>query len=288
MSVFVCGALHWDLLIDAPRLPGLDETLAGTGAAQAFGGKGGNQALAAVRHGAQVAMAGRVGDDDPGRRMRAALTEAGVETAQIQRGGGASGLSAAIVTPDGAYGAVIVSGENRAIDPARIVLPEDTRILVLQQEIPVDVNRALARRARAVGARVMLNAAPARGCDLAPDLLVVNRVEVAQLTGITDPQAAAADLAKDGPVIVTLGADGLILAAEDRLIQHPARPVDMISSHGAGDAFVGALAARLAAGDALEAAADYAQTAAALHVSTRPEVRGRIGPAQVRAFQDRR
>ena len=112
-DVIVCGSLHLDIVLHAPRLPVRDETVTGTGWRQVCGGKGGNQAVMAARAGAQTAFIGRVGDDAFGRRLRENLVGAGVDVAEVcvdpQAG---SGMSAAILQDDGDYGAVIVSGAN--------------------------------------------------------------------------------------------------------------------------------------------------------------------------------
>lgn len=291
MSVFVCGALHLDVMVDAPHLPTPDETVTGSAVAYAFGGKGGNQAVAAARMGARVEMAGRVGSDDFARALLGGLDAAGVGRVQVQEVSGASGMSVAIVETGGTYGAVIVSAANLQND-GRITLPSGCTSLLLQNEIPASANHEAANRARAAGVRVILNAAPARVDDMGlltlTDLLVVNRVEAAQLLGLDrldDPLAAAASLVALGPgqVIVTLGGDGLVLF-DGKARHSPARRVQVASTHGAGDAFIGALAARLDQDDALFAACSFAQGAAALHVAAPPEARAAITPAQVLAL----
>ncbi|MEM9049618.1 MAG: PfkB family carbohydrate kinase [Pseudomonadota bacterium] len=286
-EILVAGALHWDTIVRAPRLPARDETLAGQDVAYAFGGKGGNQALAAARHGARVAMAGCVGTDPAGANMLAALDAAGVDRSRVAEVPGPSGMSVAILDPDGGYGAVIVSAANLAFDPARIALPPDGAFLLLQNETAEAHNLTLARKARAAGMRVVLNAAPARPFATAlranVDLVVVNRLEAEMLSGRRDPDAALADLSAKGAAIVTLGADGLIWqdgAAQGRL---PARKLAPNSTHGAGDAFLGALAARLSLGAALQEGCAYANVAAGLHVATPPEARGSITAATVLA-----
>jgi ribokinase len=291
-AILVAGALHLDVVVTAPRLPLPDETLPGTSVAYPFGGKGGNQALAAARMGARAAMAGRVGSDDFGDRLLAALDRGRVNREQVRRVPGPSGMSVAIVTADGGYGAVIVSGVNAGIDPGEIAVPAGTRLLLLQNEIPEPANLALARKARAAGARVILNAAPARPVGEAllalADILIVNRVEADQMTGARGlaPADAAAALRLGGArtVIVTLGADGAILSEPGRsIVAEPAFAVArVVSSHGAGDTFIGAFAAELATGATPQAALRFGQAAAALAVATPPEERDRIGPAEVR------
>ncbi|MGL4237822.1 PfkB family carbohydrate kinase [Tabrizicola sp.] len=292
--VILCaGSLHHDVIVDAPALPRADQTLTGTAVRYAFGGKGGNQAIAAARAGADVHMAGAVGSDQAAATLRAALDAANVVRLGVQTHPRSSGMSVAISLPDGSYGAVIVSGANLCFRPEAVVFPKDCALLLLQSEIPEGANLHLAHRARSSGVRVILNAAPARA--VAPellallDLLVVNRGEAADLLARPedglDPALAATDLLALGPaaVIVTLGGDGLILADAAGTTHHPAEPVTVTSSHGAGDAFIGALAAEWARGASLAAAAAFGQTAAALHVSLPVGERTKIDEAAIRA-----
>jgi ribokinase len=282
-DVIVCGSLHLDIMLYAPSLPRPDETVTGSRWEQQCGGKGGNQAVQASRAGARTAMIGRVGADDFGTRLRRNLVEAGVDASAVsvdpQAG---SGMSAAIVRDDGDYGAVIVSGSNLLIDPAGLGaqwrLLGGARVLVLQNEAPEAVNVEAARAARASGARVLLNAAPARTLSREllerVDVLIFNRLEAGMLSGVEVTDRAAAfealrRLAAPGrSAIVTLGADGLLIqpdGAEASAIA-PKR-VKVISSHGAGDCFVGALAARLSKGDNMRRAAEFANEEAANFVS---------------------
>lgn len=287
--ILVCGSLHLDVVVTAPHIPRLDETVAGQGVRYPFGGKGGNQALAAARLGARVAMAGRIGSDAFGRTLLDTLTEARIDTTLLQRDPGPSGMSVAIEDASGGYGAVIVSAANLNLDPDRITIPPGTSHVLLQNEVPEEVNLAVARKARAAGARVVLNAAPARAMpgDLLAqtDLLVVNRVEAEDLAGPVAPEDAARRLAARGPgaVIVTLGAGGLMLW-DGRAQRLPAHPVTVVSTHGAGDAFQGALAAELSRGADLVAAARYGQAAAALYVSLPVDDRPFLSDASVRSL----
>ncbi|WP_421852946.1 PfkB family carbohydrate kinase [Oricola sp.] len=282
-DVFVAGSLHLDVVVDAPRMPRIDETLIGSAVAYRFGGKGGNQAVAAARMGAAVEMAGRVGGDSFAGQLLDGLDAAGVGRSAVLSGSGASGMSVAIVDPGGDYGAIVVSAANLAIDAGEISVPEDARVVCLQNEIPEAANLAAAVGAKDAGATVILNAAPSRAFSTAlldhVDVLVVNRVEAGDMSGKTDPEEAAQALTGLGPatVIVTLGSDGLIwctTATATRTM--PAIAVEPVSSHGAGDMFVGAFAARLADGARMENALGFAQAAAALHVSCPVDERARL------------
>jgi ribokinase len=282
-DVLVCGSLHLDIVVHAPHLPRLDETVVGRSWRQVCGGKGGNQAVQAARHGARTAMIGRVGQDDFGARLVANLEQARVDRSAVEIDAEAgSGMSIATIDANGDYGAVIVSGSNLAIPPEGAAAAwrrlGGARVLLLQNEVPHAVNVAAARAARSDGALVLLNAAPARSCgdDLlaAVDLLVVNRVEAEMLSGrpVGDREAARAALpslaGQHRTVIVTLGAGGLLLAEAGRPPQAiDAVPVAVVSTHGAGDCFVGAVAARLAAGASVVEASRFANAAAAAFVA---------------------
>ena len=233
-------------------------------------------------------MLGRVGGDVFAASLVDNLREAGVDTSLIQRDEDAmSGLSVAIVGADGEYGAVVVSSANRQLCAEGFSFPDDARVLVLQNEVPEAVNRAVAAEARKSDATVVLNAAPMR--PISPelmrlvDLLIVNRIEAEELLGgvpilsaedaLNAAERAGAGLA--GELIVTLGSDGLVHRdRRGRVRHHAVRPAPVISAHGAGDMFVGALSARLAASATMEEAIAYAQDSAARFVSTPLEERG--------------
>jgi ribokinase len=282
-DVIVCGSLHLDIMLYAPALPRADETVAGKRWERKCGGKGGNQAVMAVRAGARTAMIGRIGADDFGAELRAHLAASSVDHSAVTVDGETgSGMSAAIVQDDGDYGAVIVSGANLALDPQAAALAwaqlGGARVLILQNETREAVNFAVATAARADGARIALNAAPARAMSDAllrlVDILIVNRVEAAMLSDVAVEDregafAAAPRLAAPGrSVIVTLGGGGVVVQPDgEPAFWIAPKPVNVVSTHGAGDCFVGALATRLARGDDLRAAAEFANVAAAAHVS---------------------
>lgn len=294
-DVIVCGSLHLDVMVYAPHLPRLDETAVGAAWGTVCGGKGGNQAEMAARLGARTAMIGRVGNDDFGAQLRANLAANNVDLSAVgadpARG---SGMSVAIQQPDGNYGAVIVSGANLGLDPAACCASlakfAGAKVLVLQNEIPAPVNAAMAKAAR--GLHVVFNAAPARAMD--PDLLahvttlVVNRVEAEMISGqaVSGMDSALAALPALGggqrSVIITLGGEGLVLQAKggapQTIMAHRVTPV---STHGAGDCFVGALACQLARGAPLTDAAVYANRAAATLVALTRAERAGFGAGKV-------
>ena len=285
-DVIVCGSLHLDIVVEAKALPRLDETAVGRAWKQVCGGKGGNQAVQAARAGARTAMIGRIGRDEFGRTLLANLTAAGVDVSGIsvdEKAG--SGMSVAIVQEDGDYGAVIVSGANLKIKTGALGAQwhalGGAQVLVLQNEVPHAVNVAMASVARAAGAKVLLNAAPARdvGRDLLDlvDLLIVNRVEAEMLAGrpVSDRASAANVLSHwsmTPATVITLGGDGLVVrTAAGDVTEIAPIPVKVTSTHGAGDCFVGVLARELARGAALPEACKTANGAAAAFVSRTAE-----------------
>ena len=287
-TVLVVGSLHYDIMVKADHLPRKDETAVGSLWYPKFGGKGGNQAVAVARAGVPSRMFGAVGDDDFGVFLRRALKAGGVEDAFVatmtEVG---SGMSVAILDRAGDYAATIVSGANLRSDPAALAdeaLWQDVGLLILQNEVPEALNIAAAGQARERGVRTLLNAAPARA--LPPelvalvDILVVNAVEV-EMMG-TDPvvsleaaaEAAEWLAAQFQTVIVTAGSLGLAAASQGvAAFVLPAEKVEAVSSHGAGDAFIGTLCAGLVQNATLRDACEAASHAAALHVSARDDAR---------------
>ena len=282
MSAVVCvGSLHHDVMVRARRRPLAGETLMGERSWTAFGGKGGLQAVAAARAGAEVRMAGAVGGDAEGAAMLAHLRAAGVSAEHVRAiEGASSGMSVAILDAGGEYGAVVVSGANLLIEPDALDAPalwEGAGVLMLQNEVPGALNLRAAALAREAGAVVCLNAAPYRPLPDAlvarVDLLVVNALEAEALAGLPvasdeDAVAACERLAALFPrAVVTAGAHGAAVTEGGSTLHVPAEPVAVVSTHGAGDAFVGTLCAGLASGAALACAARAASREAARVVS---------------------
>jgi ribokinase len=281
-AVVVVGSLHYDIMVDAPDRPRKGETVAGLSWSPKFGGKGGNQALAAEGQGVPTAMVGAVGGDDFGAALLAGLDHGGVDRSAVAALSGVrSGMSVAIFDAEGDYGAVIVSGANLAISATQAgdELLRTAKVLILQNEIPEEVNEDVARRARAFGVKTVLNAAPARAFETAlpgyVDILVVNAIEAemlgsAPVNSLADAEEAAEHLtSRFGAVVVTAGGDGVAFQDEaGAKVSLPGVPVKVHSTHGAGDMFVGTLAARLAMGNDVRTALSVANQQAAKLVST--------------------
>jgi ribokinase len=269
-AVVVVGSVNADLVVSVPQLPRAGETVTGGTFARHGGGKGANQAVAAARAGARVALVAAVGADDLGDEALRDLTAEGVDVAAVQRlEDVATGVAAIVVDERGENQIAVASGANAALTGdavaqalARLLTGEG--VVLLGHEVPPEAVRAGAQAARAAGWRAILNPAPARPLmdGLEGVILTPNAEEARRLSGESTPEAAARALnARTGaPVLITLGSEGALLDGEC----FPAPPVDVVDTTGAGDAVNGALAARLAAGDPLREAVVFALAAASL------------------------
>lgn len=285
-KIAVVGSINLDLVVPVPHHPVPGETVLGGELAEHPGGKGANQAVAAARLGAQVAMVGRVGDDEAGSVLRAALQREGVDVRWVLAEQGFR-TGRALIAVDRASGenSIIVSpGANTALAPehcaASGTVLRDADVTLLQQEIPAATVEAAARLA---GGTVLLNPAPARSTltreslrDLLDmvDILVPNRAELAAMVGhdLHDLHAvadAARTLRGPSAVVVTLGADGALLCEEGAVLLVPALAVTPVDTTAAGDAYCGALACAVAEGLPLHEAVRNANATAAL-ATTRP------------------
>lgn len=256
-KVVVVGSLNADLTVRVPRLPRPGETLAGSELVTAPGGKSANQAAAAAVLGARVRLVGAVGDDGHGATLLEAARRSGVDTTGVVRvGGTATGTAVIVVDEDGENTIIVSPGANGTLTPEQVGDAGLTGgdVLCLCLEVPPAVVLAAARAARACGARVVLNPSPlAEVADellALTDVLVLNAGEAEQLLGAGDGAAVreAARARGVATTVVTLGGDGAVVLA-DEVTAVPAAAVDVVDTTGCGDAFLGALAARLAAGD---------------------------------------
>jgi len=285
-KILVVGSLHLDVIVHSSRLPKPDETLLGDNVSYRFGGKGGNQALAAAKIDVQVFMAGRIGTDNFGKQIYDTLSNQNINLDGLKMVDEATGMSVALIGSDGIYSAVVVSGVNQTIDLSEIAVPDDLTVLVLQNEINTDANFEIIKKVPK-STFVILNAAPA----LTPnksfferiDLLIVNQLEAKMLLNeepsIFNNFDALRKLQNLGPkeVIITLGADGYTgISKNGEIFSEPGIKVDVLSTHGAGDSFVGTLAAFICKGEPINIAAQYAQASSALHVKTPIDQREKI------------
>lgn len=272
----VFGSINVDLAARVDALPRRGETIHGRDLTVSPGGKGANQALAARRAGAEVALCGAVGRDAFAEVALASLRADGVDLALVLAVDAPTGTALIHVDATGDNAITVIAGANTQASAAQVpdALVAAASLIVLQLEAPPHESLALARRARRLGKRVLLNAAPALpladGWLEALDILVVNAVEAATLAPAfavpAEPTAFAAHLARRHGVgvVVTLGAQGAMVAAEGAISRVPALVVDVVDTVGAGDAFTGALAAALDRGDPLRRALARASAAGAL------------------------
>lgn len=282
--VCVIGSFMMDLVASAPRRPVPGETLVGTDFSIHRGGKGFNQAVAAVRAGARTSMVGLLGADDFGSDFRAALVTEGVDDTQVGVDGVAgTGVGLPVVEPDGQNSIVVVPRANLRVGvhhvrkAAAAIAAAD--VLLLQLELSVEVALAAARLARDAGTTVVLNPAPATALPdellSCADVLVPNEVELAALAGAPtagDVERVAQRLQRrwDTHLVVTRGALGvLVLMRGGATHEIAAVPVTAVDTVGAGDTFCGYLGAGLSNGDSLVDAATRANRAAGIAVTRR-------------------
>jgi ribokinase len=270
--IFVLGNASLDTTLRVPRLPAPGETLMATGIRRSPGGKGLNQAVVAARCGAEVRLLAAIGTEPEAALLRTAVSAEFVYATWLTPGA-PTDLSSLMVAPDGENCIVSTGACCDALghDAAQRFVAEMSRgdILLMQGNLRLDITIGAARAARTLGARVMLNTAPLRWryADLLPlcDLVVANRFEACTLTGRDSPREAIRALAPRGAAIVTLGAQGCLLA-DPALHSFPAEPARAIDTTGAGDVFCGTLAAAWAQGRALPEAIAAAQRMAAISV----------------------
>ena len=317
--VLVVGSVNIDLVVRAERLPEPGETVLGGTFGRYHGGKGGNQAVAAARLGAQVALVAALGADSFGDEALDALAEQDVDTSGVHRlDGSATGVALILVDADGENLIAVAPGANAAVTEAQVrealmaLEPAPGDVVLVVHEIPTGPARAALRLARERGATTVFNPAPATGLDRAilalADVLTPNRGELAALstgaarrsgrttTGAEDPIRAARallDATSEGPgvgraILVSLGAAGAVLVQrEGPAVDIASPPVAAVDATGAGDTLNGALAAGLAGGLDLETAARRAVVAASLSVTRAGAREGMPTESELEAAIDR-
>jgi ribokinase len=276
--LIVLGSINLDVAIRVPRLPRPGETLLGREALLSPGGKGANQAHAARLFGVPVMMIGCVGQDAFAEIALSRLRSRGVDTSHVAFSrGSATGMATIAITDDGENAIVVAPGANEEASDSELddALLRSARVVLLQMEVPWRVNERFARRARAQGCTVLLNASPLRDAAHFPegicDTLIVNRGELQTLCAAyaiaeSDPAGQARALAQRGTsVITTLGEQGAILVEAAGTIHRAAsRPASVVDTTGAGDTFAGVYGAALALGSSAAEALHYACAAASL------------------------
>jgi ribokinase len=286
-SIVVVGSLNMDLVAVAPHLPLAGETLIGSKYWDAPGGKGGNQAYAAAKLGADVSMLGRVGQDNYGSRMRANLESVGCDTRGLKTIEGSSGVALIFLAGTGQNSIIVVSGANDRYTPADVLADRQrlvgAKLMLLQLENPYDTVTAAAKLGREAGARVVLDPAPAPAPSSLPDellravdIMTPNETEAARLAGspattlsLDEAHVIARKLQSMGPktVIMKLGEQGCLLLHGEVATPVAAPKVTALDTTAAGDEFNGAFAVAIAEGATLADACRFAVHAAALSVT---------------------
>jgi ribokinase len=280
MSIIVLGSINSDLTATVPRLPHAGETLLSSGFKISPGGKGANQAVAARRMGASVAMIGAIGRDSFADVALRFLRADGIDLSGVRQIEEATtGVALIEVDEQGENTIVVVSGANFKVGEQELRRLEkvltSSDILVLQLEIPLEIVRKAVAVAKAKGASVLLDPAPVppkMPADLfAVDVFMPNRVEAEAILGrriadVAQARTAAIELQRRGAqaAIVKLGAQGVVWATAGETFFEPAHRVQAIDATGAGDAFAGALAASLQSGQPMAEAIKQANKYAAL------------------------
>ncbi len=257
-NVLVIGSLNADLVVRAPRFPQPGETLSGDDLQIIPGGKGANQAVAAARLGAQVAMVGRVGSDSFGPFLVENLKSNHVDTSHVLKTDSATGTAIIVVDANGQNSIVLSAGANGKVDVQDVDTASfsDFGLLLLQLEIPTLTVLRATQRAREHGLLVILNPAPAKPLPnelLANvDILIPNESELSLLTDMpvndsASAERAAKELLKRGVkiVIVTMGSKGALIVTSTQVTQVDTYKVDVVDTTAAGDAFIGGLASKL-------------------------------------------
>ena len=282
-DVFVVGSMNRDFVLSVERRPAPGETVTDARLATHNGGKGANQAAAAALLGTSVAFLGRVGDDGFGGPLVRALADKGVDTSLVQEVTDSStGAAFITVTPDGENAITVAPGANRRLTAEDVDAVSgyigEAQVLVAQMEVPPEVVLRAVEVAAGSGTRPLVNLAPPfkvpRALLEKLDPLVINEHEAAfllgeRVEGVDGALDAAPRLLSLGPgsVVVTLGEDGAVFSGGESAQHLMAPKVKVVDTTGAGDVFVGALAARLAEDAALEDAVAYAVRAGAAAVT---------------------
>lgn len=252
----------------------------GTSYHEYAGGKGLNQAVAAARSGASVTFVGALGDDAAGRQLLEVLRLDGIDTGQTEIVSAPTGRAAIVVDETGENSIVVVPGANALVAPTEIPVAS---VVLCQLEIPHEVVGRVLRAAEAAMATTVLNPAPAVPLPAEVlarcDVIVPNEHEAELLGGPRSLLDAGC-----GAVVVTCGGDGVDVHTRDEVRHRDALPVTVVDTTGAGDAFCGSLAARIAAGDDLWEATAWAAAAGALATTVRGAVPAQPTTEQIQAL----
>lgn len=272
--IVVVGSINMDLVTQAPRFVGPGETILGDGFLTVPGGKGANQAVAAARLGAEVALVGAIGDDGFGRQLRQRLVAERVDLSQMLQLDDCASGTASITVAGGENQIIVVPAANARVTTAQVenarALIERADAVLVQMEIPLETVEATLRLGHRLGVPVILNPAPAQHLPshwlALASYVTPNQHELAILLG-EDPAEDFRALMQRAPcpVVLTRGDDGAWYREHGEPVHQPGFAVDVVDSTGAGDTFNAALAVFLHEG--LPTAVRKACAAAALSVT---------------------
>lgn len=261
-DILVIGSLNADLVVRSPRFPKPGETISGEDLQIIPGGKGANQAVAAARQGADVAMIGRVGSDSFGPFLIQNLKTNHVDASHVLTDDSATGTAIIIVDTNGQNSIVLSPGANGKVSSSDVERASSLNpgLTLLQLEIPIPIVLEAARNAKTNGSRIILNPAPAQALPeeliALSDFIIPNESELSLLSGlevkdISTAEQAAQVLLKQGAqnVVVTLGSHGALIVTKDKTTPVPSFKVEVVDTTAAGDAFIGGFAAKLLESD---------------------------------------
>lgn len=282
-DITVIGSNMIDLITYLDRMPVEGETVSAPDFEMGFGGKGANQAVAASRLGSDVAMITMVGHDNFGKQQLANFQKVGIDTSCIGVGNSNSGAAPIFVDPSSDNRIIVIKGANNELTPE--VLDsykkqiKNSKLIVLQQEIPLETNYHAIDLAEEFGVPVLLNPAPANN-DLnlkyvsKVEFFSPNETELSTLTGLPtsnldEIKTAAKFLVKEGVgnIIVTLGSKGALWVNKDHEEIIPGKKVKAIDTTGAGDSFIGSFAHYFTEGESIPEALKHANEYAAVTVT---------------------
>ncbi len=280
-KITVIGSLNYDVILKIARLPEMGETFHADDVAFSAGGKGANQAVQAAKLGVPTYMIGCVGKDPNGEILISEAKKYGVNTERIRRVEEPTGMGVVNALQDGSVFAVIVKGANYAVTKEDIDHAEDllkeSAIVILQMEIPQEINMYAIDKAKEAGCKVLLNAAPAADIPEAylkkVDILVVNEVEAAfylhsEVDTVEKAKENALKMSAElgNACIFTLGKEGSVVASAGEVTFIPSKKVDAVESTGAGDSFIGAVGYALIHGMNIVNACEFATGCSAITV----------------------
>ncbi|MBR0168821.1 MAG: ribokinase [Synergistaceae bacterium] len=279
--IVVAGSMNYDIILKVKRMPREGETMTCESASTAAGGKGANQAVQSAKLGVKTFMIGAVGNDNMGEYLLSEAAKYGLDVSHVKKSSVSSGMGCIHALEDGRVFATINRGANYDITAEDIERADDlfrqSKILILQNEIPDEINILSAKKAKSYGLKVLYNAAPSfpERRDVLPlaDVVIVNEVEASEYLGVkivSVDDAVREGLKVSGEMrntwVITMGSQGSVICSGGK--SEIVRPyhVDAIETTGAGDSYIGGLGYALINGMDIFTAAKFATKCSAVTV----------------------